>query len=100
MALDDARQLLRPQTEWDILLDLDELAAGENEDWIWQGAFTLPPEHELAIVKLSRGGGDAVVLREIDLATKAFAPGGLSFRSEGSGWMAGPGYMARFERAW
>ncbi len=65
------------EPEWDIILDLDALAAKENEDWIWQGASTLPPEHELAIVKLSRGGGDAAVMREFDLTTRAFVPGGF-----------------------
>ncbi len=65
------------EPEWDIILDLDALAATENEDWIWQGASTLPPEHELAIVKLSRGGGDATVLREFDLRTKDFVAGGF-----------------------
>jgi len=65
------------EPEWDIILDLDALAAEENEDWIWQGASTLPPEHQLAIVKLSRGGGDATVLREFDLRTKEFVAGGF-----------------------
>jgi len=65
------------EPEWDIILDLDDLAARENEDWIWQGASTLSPEHELAVVKLSRGGGDATVLREFDLRTKDFVAGGF-----------------------
>ena len=30
------------QPEWDILLDLDALAAREDEDWTWSGASTLP----------------------------------------------------------
>jgi len=28
--------------EWDILLDLDALAAREGEDWTWSGASTIP----------------------------------------------------------
>jgi prolyl oligopeptidase len=66
------------EPEWDTILDFDELAAKENEDWFWQGALTLPPEHELAIVRLSRGGGDAAVLREFNLRTKDFVAGGFS----------------------
>jgi prolyl oligopeptidase len=63
--------------QWEILLDIDALAAKENENWIWLGASTLPPAHELAIVRLSRGGGDAAVLREFDLRTRSFVAGGF-----------------------
>ena len=64
--------------QWDVLIDLDALAAAEGEDWIWKGALTRPVTHDRAIVSLSRGGSDAVVLREFDLATKAFVPGGFA----------------------
>ena len=37
-----------------------ELAAKEKEDWIWGGAATLPGAHDRAILRLSRGGSDAV----------------------------------------
>ena len=63
--------------KWDVLLDLDKLAAQENEDWIWQGALTLPPDHEVAILRLSRGGSDAAVLREFNLRVKGFVPDGF-----------------------
>ncbi len=64
--------------EWDTLLDLDALAAAEGEDWVWQGATTLEPEHALAVVRLSRGGSDAAVLREFDLGLRRFVPGGFA----------------------
>jgi prolyl oligopeptidase len=63
--------------DWDVLLDLDALAAAEGEDWVWGGSSTLPPAHDRAILRLSRGGSDAVVLREFDLVRKDFAPGGF-----------------------
>ncbi len=63
---------------WDILLDLDALATAENEDWIWHGAQTLPPAHNRALLRLSRGGSDAVVLREYDLQARAFLPDGFA----------------------
>ena len=63
--------------EWDVLLDLDALAAMEAEDWVWGGAATLPPTHQRAMLRLSRGGSDAVVLREFDLVTRAFVPNGF-----------------------
>lgn len=73
--LDRYRQ---PDPGWDILLDLDALAAMEGEDWVWAGAVTLPPEHARALLFLSRGGGDATVLREFDLPSRSFVPDGFN----------------------
>lgn len=66
-----------PTPDWDILLDLDALAATEDEDWIWQGAATLPPEHARVLLRLSRGGSDAVVLREFDVVARRFVTDGF-----------------------
>jgi prolyl oligopeptidase len=63
---------------WETLLDVDALAASEEQDWIWAGAATLPGSHAKAILGLSRGGGDAVTLREFDLERKAFVEDGFS----------------------
>lgn len=57
---------------WEVLLDLDALAAVEGEDWVWAGATTRPRTHDRAMLRLSRGGGDAVVLREFDIPARAF----------------------------
>jgi prolyl oligopeptidase len=64
------------QPSWEVLLDIDALAAVEKEDWIWSGATTRPGSHDRAIVRLSRGGSDAVVLREFDLLSKTFVSDG------------------------
>jgi prolyl oligopeptidase len=64
------------QPAWEILLDIDALATAEREDWTWSGASTRPGTHDRAILRLSRGGSDAVVLREFDLASKAFVSDG------------------------
>jgi prolyl oligopeptidase len=61
---------------WETLLDLDQLAAGENENWVWKGAECSPSLRH-ALVTLSRGGGDAVVVREFDLATRSFQTNGF-----------------------
>jgi prolyl oligopeptidase len=63
--------------DWEILLDLDALAAEEGEDWTWSGAITLPGSHDRAVLMLSRGGADAVVLREFDLAAGDFVADGF-----------------------
>ncbi len=77
------------EPEWDILLDLDALATAEGEDWIWHGAATLHGNHERAILSLSRGGGDASVLREFDLRTKTFVVDGfvLPEAKGGAAWL-------------
>ena len=62
---------------WEIILDLDRLAAEENEDWLFAGAQALPGS-SARIVSLSRGCSDAAVLREFDIETKAFVTGGFT----------------------
>src|SRR5664279_2879176 len=65
------------QPHWDTLLDLDKLAADEKENWVWKGAEGSPSlQHYL--VNLSRGGGDAVVVREFDPGTKSFVKDGFT----------------------
>lgn len=61
---------------WETILDLDKLAAEENEDWLFAGAQALP-EGGARMLSLSRGGSDAVVLREFDVETKTFVSGGF-----------------------
>jgi prolyl oligopeptidase len=77
--------------DWEVLLDLDALASSEGEDWIWKGATTLPPGHDRALLRLSRGGGDAVVLREFSLAERAFVPDGfhLPESKSSAAWLDG-----------
>jgi prolyl oligopeptidase len=61
---------------WEVLLDLDKLSADEHENWVWKGA-ECSSSLRYCIVSLSRGGGDAVVVREFDLRAKAFLPAGF-----------------------
>lgn len=58
--------------EWEVLIDLDALAEAEEENWVWKGAQVRAPEYDLALVKLSRGGADATVIREFDLESRTF----------------------------
>ena len=68
----------KAKPQWDVLLDIDRLAADEGEDWALNWVQTLPPAHERAMLALSRGGSDAVVLREFDLTTKRFVADGFT----------------------
>lgn len=63
--------------DWDVLLDLDALAAADDEKWVWAGAEVIEPDYTLALVELSRGGSDATVVREFDMTTREFVVGGF-----------------------
>src|SRR5476651_2094416 len=65
-------QFRAPNPKWETLLDVDKLAAEENEDWLWSWVQRLPANRRHAIVSLSRGGSDATVLREFDIDIKGF----------------------------
>jgi len=67
-----------PAPEWETVLDLDALGRAEGENWVWHGANVLEPAGRRCLVSLSRGGADADVVREFDLDTKAFVPGGFT----------------------
>ncbi len=63
--------------DWETMLDLDALCRAEGESWVWHGCVTLPPEHRLGLVQLSRGGAEACVIREFDLEAKRFVETGF-----------------------
>src|SRR4029077_17571740 len=67
----------RPAPAWDTLLDVDKLAADEHENWVWKGA-ECSAALQRCLVNLSRGGGDAVVVREFDPASKSFLKDGFT----------------------
>ncbi len=79
---------------WETLLDIDALNQAEGENWVWHGADCLKPSdarapYERCLIALSRGGADADVTREFDLANKDWVKDGF-FRPEakgGLGWI-------------
>ena len=68
----------RSTPAWDVLLDIDELARDEDENWVWGGASVLRPGYRLALVSLSRGGSDAGVVREFDIDERRFVKDGFT----------------------
>ncbi|GAA1645075.1 prolyl oligopeptidase family serine peptidase [Georgenia ruanii] len=81
------------EPEWEVLMDVDALAAAEGVGWVWHGARVLRPSFTRALVSLSRGGSDADETREFDLVTKTFVADGFR-RPEskgGMGWADGAG---------
>jgi len=65
------------QPHWEVLLDVDVLAKTEKENWVFKGAECSPGEMR-CLIRLSRGGGDAVVVREYDLKAKQLVTDGFS----------------------
>ena len=79
----------KPNPEWETVIDLDALNEAEGENWVWHGADCLRPAYERCLVALSRGGADADVTREFDLANKVWVEDGF-YRPEakgGLGWI-------------
>ncbi|MEP6504009.1 MAG: prolyl oligopeptidase family serine peptidase [Betaproteobacteria bacterium] len=68
----------RPQPAWDVVIDLDALAGEEGENWVWAGSSFLAPAYEHCVIMLSRGGADAHVLREFDVASRTFVVDGFN----------------------
>ena len=66
-----------PAPDWEVVLDLDALGRAEGERWVFAGAEVLVPSHDRALLRLSRGGADAVVVREFDLVARSFVEGGF-----------------------
>ncbi|WP_246120201.1 prolyl oligopeptidase family serine peptidase [Blastopirellula retiformator] len=77
----------KAEPKWEVIIDLDELAKAEGENWVWSGAQVLRPEYNRALVSLSRGGADADVTREFDIATRKFVEDGFN-RPEAKGGMS------------
>jgi prolyl oligopeptidase len=98
---------LKPQPDWEIVLDVDVLAKAENENWVYKGTTCLYPDYRHCMVSLSRGGADAVVVREFDTETKSFVPNGftlpeakltVSWKDQDTLWIGtdfGPGSLTK-----
>ena len=64
-------------TDWELLLDVDELGRREGAEWVFSGAKLLPHDYTRALVALSPDGGDAAMVREFDLPSRTFVPDGF-----------------------
>lgn len=62
---------------WETMLDIDKLSEKDNIKWVYKGATGLYPKYDRFMVSLSKGGGDAVVIKEFDAKTKTFVDGGF-----------------------
>src|SRR3984957_18013795 len=62
---------------WDVIIDVDELARLDDTNWVWAGADVIEPEYSLALISLSRGGSDAAVGAEFNMARREFVADGF-----------------------
>ncbi|HKK71669.1 MAG TPA: prolyl oligopeptidase family serine peptidase [Candidatus Krumholzibacteria bacterium] len=79
---------LSDEPVWETVIDVDALAEEEGENWVWKGAQGLGPDYRRYLVNLSRGGGDATVVREFDAATRTWVEDGFQLPEAKSnvGW--------------
>jgi prolyl oligopeptidase len=68
---------LNPNPSWQTVIDYDALAKQDSQSWVAHGLNCLYPGDSLCLVGLSAGGEDADTLREFDLRTGKFVPGGF-----------------------
>jgi prolyl oligopeptidase len=68
----------KKEPRWEVVLDLGKLSADEKEQWAFKGAACLYPDYKRCLISLSRGGADAVSVREFDTTTKQFVKDGFA----------------------
>ena len=78
----------KKEPAWTTLIDVDALNKAENESWVFHEASCLRPRQRRCLVHLSRGGGDAEVVREFDTEKKEWVKGGFTLPEAKStvGW--------------
>ena len=73
------------EANWETLIDIDELSKKDSVKWVFKGSEGLYPDYNRFIIELSKGGGDAIVLKEFDVNKKQFIENGFSIEeSKGS----------------
>lgn len=77
----------KPQPAWEVVIDLDAVAAADKENWVWKGVSCLRPDrrgeaYRRCLIALSRGGADATVVREFDLQEQRFVSDGFNLPVE------------------
>ncbi|MGD9264993.1 MAG: S9 family peptidase, partial [Lysobacterales bacterium] len=82
-------EFAKVKPEWEVVIDVDALNAAENKQWAFKGMDCLPKDPEHCMVRLSPGGGDAVVIREFNSVTKSFVEDGffLPLSKGGVAWI-------------
>ena len=67
----------KPDPKWEPVLDITRLSADEQVSWVYRATECLYPAYRRCLISLSRGGADAVEIREFDMATRRFVKDGF-----------------------
>jgi prolyl oligopeptidase len=62
---------------WETLIDIDQLSQQDNEKWVFKQANGLHPTYDRFLIHLSKGGGDAIVVKEFVVTKKQFVDNGF-----------------------
>lgn len=83
------KSYLAGNPDWEVLLNIDELSEKDGEKWVFKGATGLYPDYNKFLVNLSKGGGDAVLIKEFDARTKSFVENGFTLPEAkgGASWI-------------
>ncbi|WP_176059779.1 prolyl oligopeptidase family serine peptidase [Paraburkholderia sp. BCC1876] len=68
---------------WQTLLDFDALGGAEGTPWVCVELDILYPDGDRALITLSPGGSDALVVREFDIDAQQFVDGGFAIAKAG-----------------
>jgi len=68
---------LKDNPQWEVLLDIDALSERDDEKWVYKGSSGLYPEYNRFLISLSKGGGDATIIKEFDPIRKEFIEDGF-----------------------
>ncbi|WP_167618245.1 prolyl oligopeptidase family serine peptidase [Maribellus sediminis] len=71
------KSYLSEEPVWETVIDIDALSKKDNVKYVFKGASGLYPDYKRFLVHLSKGGGDAVVIREFDVIHKIFIQDGF-----------------------
>lgn len=63
--------------KWETIFDVDAQSKIDGKMWVFNGSDCLPPDNRYCLISLADGGTDARVVREFDIKTKTFVPGGF-----------------------
>ena len=83
------KSYLAGNPDWEVLLNIDELSEKDGEKWVFKGATGLYPDYNKFLVNLSKGGGDAVLIKEFDARTNSFVENGFTLPEAkgGASWI-------------
>src|SRR5665811_113966 len=70
-------EFAKDEPEWEEVINIDTLSLEEGKQWVFKDMNCFSDHPEFCMVRLSPGGGDAVVTREFNSVSKSFVKDGF-----------------------